>query len=89
MAAQSVRADEERLLADMIELPLQQGRHGYSRNVASPREARCQINNKRVECQWLRERVKVPMKQPERGRPWLNDGSSVRLRAAHRDHFWH
>ena len=30
----------------------------------------------------------VPQKQPKRGRLWLNDGSCVRLRPAHKGHVW-
>ena len=32
--------------------------------------------------------LKVPPKQPKRGRLWLNDGSCVRLRPEHRNHVW-
>ena len=31
---------------------------------------------------------KVPMKQPKKGRLWLNDGSCVRLRPERRNHVW-
>lgn len=37
---------------------------------------------------WRREGLKVPHKQPKRGRLWLNDGSCVRLRAERRNHVW-
>ena len=37
---------------------------------------------------WRREGLKVPAKQPQRGRLWLNDGSCMRLRPAHRNHVW-
>ena len=37
---------------------------------------------------WRQEGLKVPKKQPKRGRLWLNDGSCVRLRPAHRNHVW-
>ena len=37
---------------------------------------------------WRREGLKVPSKQPERGRLWLNDGSCVRLRPSHKNHVW-
>ena len=30
----------------------------------------------------------MPMKQPKRGRLWLNDGSCVRLRPEYRNHVW-
>ena len=32
--------------------------------------------------------MKVPQKQPKRGRLWLNDGSCIRLRPEYRDHVW-
>ena len=37
---------------------------------------------------WRREGLKVPSKQPRRGRLWLADGSCIRLRPQHRDHVW-
>jgi putative transposase len=46
------------------------------------------INHKRVERIWRREGLKVPKKQPKRGRLRLNDGSCIRLRPEHRDHVW-
>ncbi|WP_421854935.1 IS3 family transposase [Oricola sp.] len=82
------RADEERLVADMIELTRQYGRYGYRRIAAVLREAGWQVNDKRVERLWRREGLKVPMKQPKKGRLWLTDGSCIRLRPEHRDHVW-
>ena len=46
------------------------------------------VNDKRVERIWRREGLKVPSKQPKRGRLWLNDGSCIRLRPEHRNHVW-
>lgn len=46
------------------------------------------VNHKRVERIWRREGLKVPKKQPKRGRLWLNDGSCVRLRPERKDHVW-
>ena len=46
------------------------------------------VNHKRVERIWRREGLRVPQKQPKRGRLWLNDGSCVRLRACWRNHVW-
>ena len=46
------------------------------------------MNHKRVERIWRREGLKVPKKQPKRGRLWLNDGSCIRLRPEHKDHVW-
>ena len=44
------------------------------------------MNHKRVERIWRREGLKVPGKQPKRGRLWLNDGSCIRLRPQKRNH---
>ena len=82
------RADEDRLVADMIELARQYGRYGYRRIATLLRDAGWQVNDKRIERLWRREGLKVPSKQPKKGRLWLNDGSCVRLRPAYRDHVW-
>jgi len=52
------------------------------------RQEEWQVNYKRVERIWRKEGLKVPQKQPKRGRLWLNDGSCVRLRPEHKDHVW-
>jgi spermidine/putrescine ABC transporter ATP-binding subunit len=46
------------------------------------------VNVKRVERIWRCEGLKVPAKQPKKGRLWLNDGSCVRLRPEHPNHVW-
>jgi hypothetical protein len=43
---------------------------------------------KRVERIWQREGLKVPYKQPKRGRLWLTNGSCIRLRPEQRNHVW-
>ena len=60
------RADEERLVADMIELTRQYGRYSYRRVAALLRDSGWQVNDKRIERLWRREGLKVPMKQPKR-----------------------
>lgn len=70
----------------MIELARQYGRYGYRRIAALLRDAGWLVNDKRVERLWRREGLKVPMKQPKKGRLWLNDGSCVRLRPEYRNH---
>jgi len=72
----------------MTELARQYGRYGYRRIAALLRDAGWQVNDKRVERLWRREGLKVPSKQPQKGRLWLNDGSCVRLRAQHPNHVW-
>jgi transposase InsO family protein len=46
------------------------------------------VNHKRVERIWRKEGLKVPRKQPKRGRLRLNDGSCIRLRPKYKDHVW-
>ena len=46
------------------------------------------MNHKRVERIWRRGGLKVPAKQPKRGRLWLTDGSCMRLRPQRRNHVW-
>lgn len=83
------RDDEERLIADVTELARQYGRYGYRKIAELLRStAGWIVNDKRVERIWRREGLKVPARQPKRGRLWLNDGSCVRLRAEHRNHVW-
>ena len=82
------RDDEARLTADIIELALQYGRYGYRKITALLRAAGWLVNDKRVERIWRSEGLKVPTRQPKKGRLWLNDGSYIRLRPEHRDHVW-
>jgi len=82
------REDEERLTADIIELARQYGRYGYRKIAELLRNAGWVVNDKRVERIWRREGLKVPAKQPKRGRLWLSDGSCVRLRAERPNHVW-
>ena len=82
------REDEARLTADIIELARLYGRYGYRKIAALLRAAGWLVNDKRVERIWRREGLKVPKKQPKRGRLWLTDGSCIRLRPEHRNHVW-
>ena len=56
------------------------GRYGYRRVTALLRAEGWRVNHKRVERIWRREGLKVPKRQPKRGRFWLTDGSCIRLR---------
>jgi putative transposase len=80
--------DETALTADIIALATWYGRYGYRRITALLREAGWIVNFKRVERIWRREGLKVPHKQPRRGRLWLNDGSCIRLRPEYPNHVW-
>lgn len=86
---QAVQADdEERLTARIVELASEYGRYGYRRITALLRSEGWKVNHKRVERLWRQEGLKVPVKQPKRGRLWLNDGSCVRLRPEYPNHVW-
>ena len=80
--------EEDRLTARIIELAARYGRYGYRRITALLHNESWMVNHKRVERIWRREGLKVPKKQPKRGRLWLNDGSCIRLRPEHKDHVW-
>ena len=84
----NVSSKEEQLIARIIELATRYGRYGYRRITALLKQEGWQVNHKRVERIWRMEGLKVPQKQPKRGRLWLNDGSCVRLRPQHKDHVW-
>jgi putative transposase len=72
----------------IIELATKYGRYGYRRITALLKQAGWQVNSKRVERIWRQEGLKVPARQPKRGRLWLNDGSCLRLRPEHKNHVW-
>ena len=82
------REDEAALTADIVALAIQYGRYGYRRITALLRSAGWVVNAKRVERIWRREGLKVPVRQPKRGRLWLADGSCIRLRPEHPNHVW-
>jgi transposase InsO family protein len=86
----SVSGEEASLVADVTALASKYGRYGYRRITAmlNSSDRGWQVNHKRVERIWRQEGLRVPQKQPKRGRLWLNDGSCIRLRPEHRDHVW-
>jgi putative transposase len=83
-----IRDDEEALTAAIIRLATTYGRYGYRRITALLRTEGWRANLKRVYRIWRREGLKVPQKQPKRGRLWLNDGSCIRLRPERPGHVW-
>ena len=82
------RPDEDALTAEIVALAGAYGRYGYRRVTALLRQAGWRVNAKRVERIWRREGLKVPRKQPKRGRLWLADGSCIRLRPERPNHVW-
>ena len=82
------RDDEQPLVKRIVELACEFGRYGYRRVTGLLRNEGWAVNHKRVERIWRLQGLKVPKKQPKRGRLWLNDGSCIRLRPQYRDHVW-
>lgn len=82
------RDDEDVLTGAIIRLASEYGRYGYRRIAALLQLEGWEVNHKRVWRIWRREGLKVPMKQPKRGRLWLNDGSCIRLRPSWKNHVW-
>jgi putative transposase len=80
--------DEAALTASIVDLAKRYGRYGYRRITALLRDEGWYTNHKRVERIWRSEGLKVPQRQPKRGRLWLNDGSCVRLRPQWPNHVW-
>jgi hypothetical protein len=64
------------------------GRYGYKRITGLLQMAGWNVNVKRVQRIWRAEGLKLPKRQPKRGRLWLNDGSCIRLRPEHKNHVW-
>jgi len=80
--------DEETLIARIVALATRFGRYGYRRITALLRREGWLVNHKRVERLWRQEGLRVPAKQPKRGRLWLADGSLVRRRPERPNHVW-
>ena len=89
--------DEEQLRERIVYLASRFGRYPVpsvldgvaTRRVSALLQAEgWRVNHKRVERIWRQEGLKVPQKQPKRGRLWLNDGSTVRLRPEFAKHVW-
>ena len=83
-----VRADEAALTEAIVRLATQYGRYGYRRIRRLLLDEGWRVSVMRVYRIWRRKGLKVPKKQPKRGRLWLNDGSCIRLRPERPDHVW-
>lgn len=80
--------DEDVLTKRIVELASKYGRYGYRRITYLLKLEGWKVNVKRIERIWRREGLKVPQKQPKRGRLWLNDGSCIRHRPTYKNHVW-
>ena len=86
--ARMVADDEAALTGAIVKLASAYGRYGYRRVTELLREEGWRVNAKRVQRIWRREGLKVPSKQPKRGRLWRHDGSCIRLRPQYPNHVW-
>ena len=80
--------EEAPLTTAAVQLAAAFGRYGYRRVTGLLRAQGWSVNHKRVERIWRREGLKIPQRQPKRGRLWLNDGSCIRLRPIRPNHVW-
>lgn len=76
------------LTQDIIRLASKYGRYGYRRITALLKAEGWKVNHKRVERIWREEGLKVPARQPKRGRLYLHDASCIRLRPCWENHVW-
>ena len=81
-------ADEVGLTAAIINYATRFGRYGYRRILVLLQDDGWVVNHTRMERLWRQEGLKVPQKQPKRGRLWLSDGSCLRLRPCWPNHVW-
>ena len=83
-----VPTDAPALIARIIARARRVGRSGSRRIPALLRAAGGRVHHKRVERRWRQEGLRVPAKQPKRGRLWLADGARMRRRAERPHHVW-
>jgi transposase InsO family protein len=82
------RDDEAPLRQAIIRLAAAYGRYSYRQITGLLWQEGWHISRSRVKRIWKQEGLRVPQKQPKRGRLWLPGGSCVRLRPLHRNHVW-
>ncbi|MBU3603390.1 IS3 family transposase [Polynucleobacter sp. AP-Kaivos-20-H2] len=83
------RDDEGPLRAEVIRMASTYGRYGYRFIAGMMRNSGWgQATTAKVARIWREEGLKIPQKQPPRGRLWLSDGSCMRLRATAPNHVW-
>ena len=80
--------DEDGLTRAVVMLASEYGRYGDRRIWGLLDRAGWFVNLKRIARIWRREGLRVPQKQPQRGRLWLADGSCLRLRPCWPNHVW-
>ena len=78
----------EQIRPHVIELAEEYGRYGYRKITDLLNQDGWNVGKARVYTIWREEGLKVPQKQPKRGRLWLTDGSCIRKRPEFTNHVW-
>ena len=81
-------ADEEALREDVVRVARRFGRYGYRDGDGDAEDRGLGGEPQAGGADLEQEGLKVPKKQPRRGRLWLRDGSCIRLRPLYRHHVW-
>jgi putative transposase len=77
--------DEDDIRENIIYRACNFGRVGYRMVAGMMRNEGKEINHKRVERIWREEGLKLPKKQTQKRRLWLNDVSCIKLRPQHKN----
>lgn len=81
--------DETPFRAEVVRLACAYGRYGYRTIAGMMRIAGWTgATPSKLARIWRAEGLKIPQKQPPRGRLWLNDGSCICLSATHPNYVW-
>lgn len=83
-----LKPDYAKIKERIISLACKYGYYGYKKITDLLVIEGFKISRKQVAKIWREEGLKVPKKQPKRGRLYLNDGSCIRLRSAWINHVW-
>lgn len=78
----------EQVRPEVIKLAKEYGRYGYRKVTDLLKNQGWEVGKDRVYTIWRQEGLKVPSKQPKRGRLWLADGSCIRHRPLYKNHVW-
>ncbi len=78
----------EKVRPEVIALAKKYGRYGYRTITSMLNNQGWEVGKDRVFTIWKQEGLKVPSKQPKRGRLWLADGSCIRKRPEYKNHVW-
>lgn len=79
---------QQRLKSRVVALASEYGRYGYKQITGLLNMEGWEVGRDRVYTIWRKEGLKVPDKQPKRGRIWMKDGSCLRLRPEYKNHVW-